>query len=170
MAMNNRVFKVHTDQFGRLEACIKKAMYGVSKKAFTKELPKEFINISLGDIVFISEKEVSHNALFGPFYVTDSRAGITGKNIGKWLEIDTYQSDRNELAYWVEMEKRYYCLLFDLTLIDKISIIWPQDWSRLQLKLPAWGLVEENEAKKLVDFAVNHEQDVMEFLKRHSCQ
>lgn len=164
-----RVFKVHTDTLGRLIACIQKSMYGISRTAFAKELPIEFRSAAEGDIVFISEKEVSGNALFGPFYIVGNRKGIVpAKKHGVWVEIDTKQSEPKELAYWVEFEGRNYCLLFDRVLIDKISIVWPYDWARLGLKMPAWGLINDQNAQKLIDFALNNEQEAITFFKKHN--
>lgn len=167
--MKPRIFKVHTDTYGRLEACIKKGMYGVSNKAFTKEMPREFLDARTGDIVFISEKEVSKNALFGPFYIVDSRPLIVSKGKkGAWVNIDTAKTPPSEIAYWVEFENRNWCLLFDKVLSDKISIVWPNNWSTLNLHLPSWGLITGEDADKLIDFAIANEVDAGEFLRRHN--
>lgn len=130
--MTKRLFKVHTNNIGRLCECIYKAMYGVSKSAITKEMPKELLSIREGDIVFISEKEISNNALFGPFYVVSKRPGIIPKSSkGLWTEIDTEKSLKLEVPYWAEIEKMNWCISFDKTLIDKISVVWPKDWRSL---------------------------------------
>jgi hypothetical protein len=63
--MQSKIFKVHTDTFGRLSACLKHAMYGVSLTAIREQMPIELAKIQAGDIVFISEKEISKNALPG---------------------------------------------------------------------------------------------------------
>lgn len=167
--MTQRIFKVHTDTYGRLEACIKKGMYGVSNKAFTKELPRELLDARAGDIVFISEKEVSKNALFGPFYIVNSRPLIVYKDKkGAWVNIDTDRTPSSEIAYWVKFENRHWCLLFDKVLSDKISIVWPYNWSTLSLNLPSWGLITGEDAGKLIDFALANEIEASEFLKRHN--
>ena len=163
-----RVFKVHTENAYRLFECLKFAMYGVSNRAINNEMPSELLSISEGDIVFISEKELSNNALFGPFYVTKERDGIVHKKQkGCWIFINPECSI--ELADWVKSEKRYWCLLFDKTLIKRISIVWPNNWRNLNLSLPSWGLVTGPDSLKLIDFAVQnrHEQKTREFLGRH---
>jgi hypothetical protein len=163
-----RVFKVHTDTIGRLCACIQKSMYGVSKRAFTAELPKELRNTAAGDVVFISEREATRNALFGPFFVVDDRRGVVAKKkVGCWMEVDVQKSSQSELAYWVEFEKRCWCLLFDNTLIDRISIVWPYNWRSLKVELPPWGLIAEPAASKLIDFAATNLGEVREFLSKH---
>lgn len=167
--MNSNIFKVHTETFGRLSACIKHAMYGVSLTAMQKQMPIQLAKIKSGDIVFISEKEISNNALFGPFYVTNNREPIIVKNKkGSWAEIDTKKTPQKELAYWVEFENRTWCLLFDKTLSDKISIVWPYNWSKLRVNLPSWGEVSGEDASKLLDFAIENEIEAKEFLKRHN--
>lgn len=163
-----RIFKVHTDTLGRLIACLEKAMYGVSKSAFVKELPSELRSASEGDIVFISEKEVSRNALFGPLYIVGNAEGIVPlKKYGAWYEVDTKKSDQNRLAYWVDFEGRNHCLLFDSQLNDRISIVWPSDWAKLNISLPSWGLVSGDDASKLVEYAVRNEQESKEFFRKH---
>lgn len=166
--MQSKIYKVHTDTFGRLSACIKHAMYGVSKTAMREQLPIELAKIQAGDIVFISEKEISNNALFGPFYVINNRPPIVVKNRkGSWAEIDVKKTPPKEMAYWVEFENRPWCLLFDKTLSDKISIVWPYNWSRLKLNLPSWGAVSGNDSEKLIDFAIENEIEAKEFFRRH---
>lgn len=163
-----KIFKVHTDELGRLIDCLRKSMYGVSKSAFLQQLPNDLRNASVGDIVFISEKNVSGGALFGPLYIVNNAPGIaTFKQHGTWVEIDTKKSDPKALAYWVEMEKRNFCLLFDRVLIDKISVVWPQDWLKLGLQLPSWGLVNDENASKLIDFALRNEQEAKDFFSKH---
>ncbi len=121
--MTSRTFKVHTDNLGRLCACIDKAMYGVSRSALNG-MPAELLRIEPGDMVFISERDVSKNALFGPFYVVDQRPGIIAKEKkGCWLNVDVQRSIASELAYWVEVESFAWCVLFDKTLIDRISVV-----------------------------------------------
>ena len=167
--MNSKVYKVHTDTFGRLVACIQKGMYGISSSAFTKKLPSEFNEVKPGDIVFISEREVSNNALFGPFYVVKERPGIAYKSRkGTWVEIDTKKTPPEEIAYWVELEKRNWCLLFDKILSERISIVWPYNWNTLNVNLPSWGLIKEEDAGKLVDFSLKNEIEAREFFKRHN--
>jgi hypothetical protein len=162
------IFKVHTESFGRLSACIKHAMYGVSLSAIRQQMPIELANIKTGDIVFISEKDVSNNALFGPFYVVSNRPPIVIKQRkGLWVEIDIKKTQPKDIAYWVEFENMTWCLLFDKTLADKISIVWPYDWSKLNLELPPWGAVSGKDAAKLINFAVRNEVEAKEFLKRH---
>ena len=166
--MTQKMFKVHTDTFGRLVDCIRKAMYGVSNKAFTQEMPKELLEARNGDLVFISEKEVSKNALFGPFYIVGERPPIVYKNRkNAWVNIDTNKTPSKEIAYWVDFEKRYWCLLFDKTLADRISIVWPYNWASLNLNLPPWGVVGTKAASELVKFASENEVEAKEFLKRH---
>lgn len=167
--MSSKIYKVHTDTFGRLVACIQHAMYGISNQAFTKQMPKEFHQAQVGDLVFISEKEVSRNALFGPFYIINERApiAISGRS-GAWVNVNARKTPQREIAYWVEMEKRTWCLLFDKTLSDLISIVWPNDWSKLKVSLPSWGLVTGDDAGKLVEFAVKNQVIAREFLKRHN--
>lgn len=167
--MNSNIFKVHTDTFGRLAACIKHAMYGVSLAAMHQQMPAELAKIKAGDIVFISEKEISNNALFGPFYVINNRPPVVVKNKnGSWVEIDTKKTSPKDIAYWVEFEKRTWCLLFDNTLSDKISIVWPYNWLKLRVKLPSWGKVSGDDAAKLIDFAMKNEVEAKEFLERHN--
>ena len=55
-------------------------MYGVTNTAFLKEMPRELHDARAGDIVFISE-EISHNALFGPFYIVKDRPPIVGRAV-----------------------------------------------------------------------------------------
>ena len=166
--MNLNIFKVHTDTFGRLSACIKHAMYGVSLTAM-RQMPDELAKIKTGDIVFISEREISNNALFGPFYVVNNRPPVVIKNRnGSWVEIDIKKTSPKDIAYWVAFEKRTWCLLFDNTLSDKISIVWPYNWSKLRVKLPPWGKVSGNDAAKLIDFAIKNEVEAKEFLDRHN--
>jgi len=166
--MQPKIFKVHTDTFGRLSACIKNAMYGVSLSAMRQKMPIDLAKIQAGDIVFISEKEISKNALFGPFYVVNNRPPISLKNRkGSWVEIDVKKTSPKEMAYWVEFENRPWCILFDKTLSDKISIVWPYNWSRLKLNLPSWGAVSGNDSEKLIDFAVENEIEAKEFFRRH---
>jgi hypothetical protein len=166
--MPPNVFKVHTDNFGRLCACIKHAMYGVRPSAMRQKMPIDLVNIKTGDIVFISERDISNNTLFGPFYVVNNRPPIVIKQRkGLWAEIDTAQTSPNELAYWVEGEQMRWCLLFDKTLSGKISIVWPYDWSKLDMKLPSWGEVSSDDAIKLIEFALKNEVDAKEFFKRH---
>ena len=87
--MQTNIFKVHTDTFGRLSACVKHAMYGVSLTAIREQMPIELAKIQVGDIVFISEKEISKNALFVPFYVVNNRPPLVIKNRKvSWVEID----------------------------------------------------------------------------------
>jgi hypothetical protein len=161
-------FKVHTDNFGRLSACIKHGMYGVSSSAMRQEMPLELANIREGDVVFISEKEVSDNALFGPFYVVNSHPSVfIRQRKGSWVEIDTHRTLAQDIAYWVEFENRKWCLLFDKTLSDKISIVWPYNWPQLKLDLPSWGAVSGDDAAKLMGFAIMNEVEAKEFLKRH---
>lgn len=163
-----RIFKVHTDELGRLIACLQKSMYGVSKSAFMQELPHELRSASEGDIVFISEKKVSGNALFGPLYIVGKNEGVVPvKKHGFWVEIDSKKSDPKALAYWVELEKRNYCLLFDRVLIDRISIVWPKDWMKLNLQLPSWGVVNDENSHKLIDFAVANELEARLFFQKH---
>jgi len=159
---------VHTDELGRLIACLQKSMYGVSRTAFTQELPNELHSATEGDIVFISERKVSGNALFGPLYIVRSNQGVVpARNHGTWVEINTKKSDPKALAYWVELEKRNFCLLFDSVLSDKISIVWPHDWQKLGLELPSWGLVDYQNASKLIDFALKNEQEAKDFFIKH---
>lgn len=166
--MQSKIYKVHTDTFGRLSACMKHAMYGVSKTAMNEQLPLDLSKIQTGDIVFISEKEISKNALFGPFYVVSNRPPIVTKNHkGSWVEIDVKKTSSKEMAYWVEFENRPWCLLFDKTLSDKISIVWPYNWSRLKLNLPSWGAVSGEDSEKLIDFAVENEIEAKEFFRSH---
>lgn len=166
--MPPNIYKVHTDTFGRLSACIKHAMYGVSLTAMSQQMPIELANIKAGDIVFISEREISNNALFGPFYVVNSRPPVVIKQRkGSWVEIDTRETSQQDMAYWVEFENRSWCILFDKTLSNRISIVWPYNWSRLNLKLPSWGAVSGIDANKLIDFAIENEIEAMEFLQRH---
>jgi hypothetical protein len=166
--MNSNIFKVHTDTFGRLSACIKHAMYGVSLSAMRQQMPVELAKIKAGDIVFISEKEISNNALFGPFYVVKDRPPVViKKRKGSWAEIDTNRTSPRNMAYWVEFENRIWCLLFDKTLSDRVSIVWPYNWSKLNLNLPSWGAVSGDDAVKLIDFAANNEVEAKEFLKSH---
>jgi hypothetical protein len=166
--MSQKIFKVHTDTFGRLVACIQRAMYGVSNTAFTREMPRELLEARAGDIVFISEREVSKNALFGPFYIVDDRPSIVCKSRkAAWVNIDTNKTPSGEIAYWVDLERRNWCLLFDKTLSDRISIVWPYDWSRLRVDLPSWGLVKGDDAAKLIQFALANEVEAREFLRRH---
>ncbi len=163
-----KIFKVHTDELGRLIACLQKSMYGVSRTAFTQELPPELRSASVGDIVFISERKICGNALFGPLYIVGSRQGIVpAKNFGSWVEINVRKSDAKELAYWVDLEKRNYCLLFDKLLSDRISIVWPNDWARIGIQLPPWGIVTDENAHKLIDFAVANEQEARSFFQKH---
>jgi hypothetical protein len=144
-------------------------MYGVSLTAMRKQMPIELAQIKAGDIVFISEKEISKNALFGPFYVVNNRKSVVvKKKNGLWAEIDTKKTLRTEIAYWVEFENRTWCLLFDKTLSDQISIVWPYNWSKLSLSLPPWGAVSGEDATKLLDFAIENEIEAKEFLKRHN--
>ncbi|WP_286352212.1 hypothetical protein [Geobacter sulfurreducens] len=163
-----KIFKVHTEELGRLIACLQKSMYGVSRTAFLHDMPPELRSATDGDIVFISERKISGNALFGPLYVVGNRQGIVPiKKLGSWVEIDVGKSDPKELAYWVDLEKRNYCLLFDKVLSDKISIVWPTDWARIGLQLPAWGIVTDDNAHKLIDFAVANEQEARSFFQKH---
>jgi hypothetical protein len=114
--------------------------------------------IQAGNIIFISEKEISKNALFGPFYIVNNRPPIVIKNRkGSWVEIDMEKTSPKEIAYWVEFENRPWCILFDKTLSDKISIVWPYNWSSLNLNLPSWGAVKGDDAEKLIDFAIENE-------------
>lgn len=167
--MTTRTFKVHTDNLGRLCACIDKAMYGVSRSAIN-EMPAELLGIELGDMVFISERDVSNNALFGPFYVVDDRTGIKAKEKrGCWFNIDGQKSTASELAYWVDVENRFWCLLFDKVLTDRISVVWPHNWKSLNVNLPPWGQISEDVANKLREFALENQEEAQEFLKRH-CQ
>lgn len=164
-------FKVHTDTLGRLEACIKKSMYGISQKAFTDELPSSLRNIKEGDIIYISEKEVSNNALFGPFYVIDSskRPEIIFKGkFGSWIEIDVKRTPRDQRAYWVEFDSFTHCILFDKTLSAELSIVWPKDWYNLGLELPSWGEIPRSEAEKLMKFANKNTEEARDFFKRHN--
>jgi hypothetical protein len=166
--MQSKIFKVHTDTFGRLSACLKHAMYGVSLTAIREQMPIELAKIQAGDIVFISEKEISKNALFGPFYVVNNRPPIVIKNRkDSWVEIDVKKTPPKDIAYWVEFENRPWCILFDKTLSDKISIVWPYNWSKLNLNLPSWGAVSGNDADKLIDFAIANEIEAKEFFQRH---
>lgn len=166
--MNSNIFKVHTDTFGRLSTCIKHAMYGVTLSAMRQQMPIELARIEAGDIVFISEKEISNNALFGPFYVVNNRPPVVVKQRnGSWLEIDTKKTSPKDMAYWVEVENRTWCLLFDKILSDRISIVWPYNWSKLKLNLPSWGAVSGDDAAKLIDFATDNEIEAKEFFKRH---
>jgi hypothetical protein len=113
----SQIFKVHTDTIGRLAACIKKAMYGVGSTAFRAGMPRELLRAQAGDMVFISERETSRNALFGPFYIVNERPLIVYRERrGAWVNIDTSKTPVAEIAYWVEFEKRSWCLLFDKTL------------------------------------------------------
>ena len=167
--MQSKIYKVHTDTFGRLSACMKHAMYGVSQTAIRQQMPAELANIKAGDIVFISEKEISNNALFGPFHVVNNRPLVVVKQRkGSWVEIDTKKTPPKEMAYWVEFENRPWCILFDKTLSDKISIVWPYNWSSLNLNLPSWGAVSGKDAEKLIDFATANEIEAKEFLSRHN--
>jgi hypothetical protein len=152
------IFKVHTDTFGRLAACIKHGMYGISSSAVRNELPPELVSIREGDVVFISEKEISNNALFGPFYVVANRPSIAiNQRKGLWVEINAHKTAPEEIAYWVLFEGRKWCLLFDKTLSDRISIVWPYHWSQLKVNLPPWGKVSGVDASKLMDFAIRNE-------------
>jgi hypothetical protein len=147
---------------------MKHAMYGVSLTAMREQMPVELAKIQAGDIVFISEKEISKNALFGPFYVVNNRPPIVVKNRkGSWVEIDVKKTPPKEMAYWVKFENRPWCILFDKTLSDKISIVWPHNWAKLQLNLPSWGAVSGADAGKLIDFAIGNEIEAKEFLQRH---
>jgi hypothetical protein len=167
--MTQRIFKVHTDTIGRLEACIKKGMYGVSNTAFTREMPRNFLDAQAGDIVFISERAVANNALFGPFYIVEDRSPIvfeTRSNM--WGKIDTARTPITEIAYWVEIENRKWCLLFDKLLSERISIVWPYNWAALNVNLPPWGLVTGDDADKLLNFAIANEVEASEFFRRHN--
>jgi len=46
-------------------------MYGVTQHSFINLMPPILKTINRGDIIFISEGEVSGNALFGPFFITE---------------------------------------------------------------------------------------------------
>ncbi|MBI5192011.1 MAG: hypothetical protein HZA08_01060 [Nitrospirae bacterium] len=165
---DRKVFKVHTDNFQRLAACILYGMYGITNDAFTYSLPRELSLINTGDIVFISERETSNNTLFGPLYVVENRRGVIARSKrGAWINIDINRSSQSELAYWVELEGRHWCLLFDKTLLDKISVVWPQNWIELNVELPSWGLIIEPNASRLIDFALNNELDSKKFLREH---
>jgi hypothetical protein len=164
----SQIFKVHTDTIGRLAACIKKAMYGVGNTAFRSEMPREFLNAKAGDMVFISEREISRNALFGPFYIVDEHPLIVYRERrGAWVNIDAAKTPAAEIAYWVEFEKRSWCLLFDKTLTDRISIVWPNNWAGLRVDLPSWGLVRGEDADKLIQFAISNQIEAREFFRRH---
>jgi hypothetical protein len=166
--MQSKIFKVHTDTFGRLLACLKHAMYGVTLTAIREQMPIELAKIQAGDIVFISEKEISKNALFGPCYVVNNRPPIVIKNRkGSWVEIDVKKTPPKDIAYWVEFENRPWCILFDKTLSDKISIVWPYNWSKLDLNLPPWGVISGSDAGKLIDYAIANEIEAKEFLQHH---
>lgn len=149
-------------------ACIRYAMYGVSKTAFTQQMPLELKRISPGDLVFISEKEVHRNVLFGPFYVTSHRKGVVVKSRkGLWSEVDVERTPREELPYWALMEGFTWCLFFDSTLADRISIVWPNQWRALGLDLPPWGLVQGENAPKLTEYAAANEVEAKDFMRRH---
>jgi len=161
-------FKVHTDTLGRLSACMKHAMYGITNKAMREQLPAELAGIQEGDIVFISERKISDNALFGPFYVVNNRPPIVARNRrDSWVEIDTGRTPPEEIAYWVEFENRSWCILFDKTLSDRVSIVWPYNWRKLRLRLPSWGAVSGNDSKKLIDFAIKNEIEAKTFFQKH---
>lgn len=165
--MTTKIFKVHTDIYGRLSACIKNAMYGITRRALS-ERPRELTLAKSGDIVFISVKECRENVLVGPFYIIDDRPPIVIKSRnGAWVNIDVNQTPKNECAYWVKGENRDWCLLFDKTLADRISVVWPRNWAGLQVNLPSWGLVNGDDAIKLLEFAMRNEEEAREFLKRH---
>ncbi len=144
--MGSKTYKVHTETFGRLSACIKHAMYGVSLTAMRQQMPAELFEIKAGDIVYISEREVSKNALFGPFYVVNDRPPIVVNNrTGSWVEVDTKKTPLKDIAYWVELENRKWCILFDKTLSNRISILWSYDLSKLKVNLPSWGAVSRED-------------------------
>jgi hypothetical protein len=163
-----KYFKVHTDNRGRLIACIEHAMYGVSKTAIREQMPIELLNIREGDIVFISAREILNNVLVGPFYVVKKRPPIViNSRKGLWGEVDLNNTPHNCIAYWVIIENRKWCLLFDKTLSDKISIVWPYNWSTLKLDLPSWGEITGIDADKLLEFAINNELEAKELFRRH---
>lgn len=167
--MGNNTYIFHTKTFERLVGVISKAMFGITKKTYKQIMPKEFFDIKVGDLVFVSELRVTKNALFGPFYVVKNRPGIKGQNYGTWIEIDYKESKYEELAYWVEIERKNYCILFDKLLAQQISIVWPQHWRALNVNLPSWGLVKDKDAQKLVDFSLQkeHQEKARDFLNRH---
>jgi len=166
--MSPHYYKVHTDNLGRLSACVQYAMYGISNEAFHSKLPDSMKHIQIGDIVFISEKEISGNALFGPFYVVNTKEGVVSNSkVGCWNNIDLKQSDYSKLAYWVELEKWTWCLLFDITLLNQISVVWPRNWRELHLNLPPWGQIPASEAKKLLDFSIENQINAKEFFRIH---
>ena len=82
-------------------------MYGVSLTAIREQMPNALAKIEVGDIVFISEKEIS-NALFGPFYVVNDRPPIVIKKLkgSTRIEIDVKKTLPKDIAYWVEFENR----------------------------------------------------------------
>ena len=148
--------------------CIRYAMYGVSKRAFTQQMPRELKGIAVGDLVFISEREVHRNVLFGPFYVTDRRQGVVVKSrSGMWCEVDTVRTPPEKLPYWAVLEGFSWCLFFDSTLADRVSIVWPNQWKALGLELPPWGLVRGENAPKLTEYAAANEVEAKDFMKRH---
>jgi len=78
------------------------------------------------------------------FNLIDSRDGIVcSEKRNAWNKIDIARSDPRKVAYWVSFENRVWCLLFDTTLIDKISIVWPKDWKNLNVNLPPWGAYQD---------------------------
>lgn len=160
------VYKVHTDEFGRLVACMQEAMYGITEFAL-QHMPNNLSNIGQGDIVFISERDVFRNALIGPFYVSNNREGlIFERRLGGWLEILPKKCSC-KLPYWIEVENRHWCIIFDKTLSDKISIVWPYNWRDLNVNLPSWGIVTGKDAHTLIEYATANEQEAKDFFKRH---
>jgi len=75
-----------------------------------------------------------------------------------------YSSSSTTFGY---SPKRNWCLLFDKTLSDRISIVWPHNWQTLSVNLPPWGLVKGDDANKLIDFSIANEIEAREFLQRH---
>jgi hypothetical protein len=132
-------------------------------------MPHELKNISPGDIVFISEREVHRNVLFGPFHVTEpNRDGVVIRNrVGMWADIDRVRTPQENLATWAIVEGYTWCLFFDRTLVDQISIVWPNQWQLLNVELPAWGHVSGEDAEKLIEFAANNQVEAREFMMRH---
>jgi hypothetical protein len=142
-------------------------MYGVSKDGFI-EMPRELRNISEGDIVFISER-IKYNVLMGPFYVVRKHNNIVQKKTyGYWVEIDKRRNQTDDVAYWAIYNGFVYCIFFDKLLKKEISIVWPYMWRKLGVQLPSWGLVKNDDARKLLHFAANNYEDPEKFFQKHN--
>jgi hypothetical protein len=160
------IFIVHTNEYDRLRECYWKSMYGVSKEGFV-EMPVKLRNISEGDIVFISER-IKYNVLMGPFYVVKKHSNIAQKKVyGYWVEVDSKKSKSDDLAYWAKYGPFVYCIFFDKLLRNEISIVWPNKWRHLNVQLPSWGNVNDNDARILLDYATKNYEDPAEFFRKH---